>query len=108
MKDMQWSKTEKAIAKKAFDSAYERECQTIMVELRKLASEAQTPEDIWKIHDYLGRTQRNMGKKYDYRYSMLIFGFAQLLMEGWITEDELNGLREDKIEKIRFIVSRKW
>lgn len=108
MKDIQWSNTEKAIARKAFDAAYARECAAIIAELRKMASEAGTPDDIWKIHDYLDRKQRNMGKKYDYRYSMLILVFAQLLKEGWIKETDLVGLRDDKIETIKLLASGEW
>lgn len=39
---------------------------------------------------------------------MLILVFAQLLKEGWLNDDDLEGLREDKIEKIKFLVSGEW
>lgn len=41
--------------------------------------------------------------KYDYRYSVLILVFARLLKEGWITVNDLEGLEEDKIDRIRHL-----
>lgn len=76
-----------------------------MVELRKMASKAGTPEDIWQIHDFLTRQRRATDEKYDYRYSVLTFVIARLLKEGWLKEKELEGLQEDKIEKIRFLLN---
>ncbi len=99
--DIQWSGAEKAIARKAFENAYERECGEVLTELKKMTATASSPRDIWKIHDYLSEQRRNTDEKYDYRYSVLIFVFAKLISEGWLTEHELLGLREDKIEKIR-------
>jgi hypothetical protein len=37
---------------------------------------------------------------------MLILVFARLLMEGWITVDEIEGLSEDKISKIRHLAEK--
>ena len=41
--------------------------------------------------------------KYDYRYSVIIFVFARPLRQGWITEKDLEGLHEEKIEKIKYM-----
>ena len=57
--------------------------------------------DLWDLHDFLTDKRRNMDRKYDYRYSKLIFVFSELIREGWLEESMLNGLDEDKIELIR-------
>jgi len=41
--------------------------------------------------------------KYDYRYSVLILVLSRLLKEGWITVNDLEGLGEDKIDRIRHL-----
>jgi hypothetical protein len=41
--------------------------------------------------------------KYDYRYSALILLFARLLKEGWLQESDLDGIEDDKIEKIKYL-----
>ena len=42
-----------------------------------------------------------MDRKYDYRYSQLIFVFAQLLRGEYLTEDELSVLGEGKLDDIK-------
>ncbi len=105
IRDLKWSQPEKAIARKAFDNAYSRECSVILEKLKKMIANASGPPDIWKIHDYLSVQRRETDNKYDYRYSVLLQVFARLLNENWITEADLQGLREDKIEIIKKFAS---
>jgi len=63
------------------------------------------PADLWRIHDYLTKQRKQTDKKYDFRYSVLILVFAMLLKEGWLNEADLQGLREDKIEKIEYLAT---
>ena len=63
--------------------------------------EASDPDEIWQLHDFLNTKRREIDDKYDFRYSMLILVFARLLKEGWIDAQDLEGLREDKITKIK-------
>jgi len=100
MNDIKWTKKEKSVARKAFDKAYERECVSIADTIKHMINSVANPEDLWKIHDYLSKTLRNIGKKYDFRYSMLILVLAQLIKDEWIEENDLIGLDEDKIAKI--------
>jgi len=100
MMEQNWSKKEKAIAKRAFENAYEKECKDLIEKIQKRASEAKGPPDIWRLRDFLTKRIKEIENKYDYRYSMLILVFARLMQEGWITVDEIEGLSEDKISKI--------
>jgi hypothetical protein len=59
------------------------------------------PSAIWDILEFLTTKQREIGRKYDYRYSVLTGVFARLLAEGWISEKDLVGLGADKMELIR-------
>ncbi len=101
-----WSKKEKAIARRTFEGAYEKECKDLIKEIQKRANEAKDPIDIWRLHDFLTRRIEEIEGKYDYRYSRLIFVFARLLKEGWITVGEIEGLKEDKIDKIRYLAKK--
>ena len=100
MHNLKWSKPEKEVARRAFNAAYARECDTIRTELAEMIGRAAAPQDLWRIHDYLTEQRRRIDEKYDYRYSVLHFLFARLLNEEWIDEDDLEGLREDKIQFI--------
>jgi hypothetical protein len=52
------------------------------------------------IH-YLTQHRKEIERKYDYRYSQLTHVFGKLLHESRLREEELRGLREDKLKLIR-------
>ena len=103
MNDLQWSKAEKQAARKAFDAAYERECRAIRAKVEQMLENKSDLRQIWRIHDYLSKQRHETDQKYDYRYSRLLWVFATLLGEGWMTEADLSGLGEDKTQKIKFL-----
>lgn len=99
--ETQWSPTEEKIAKTAFDTAYRREVASMMAEVKRQAEAATSPDELWKLHDFLSARRHHLDGKYDSRDSMLIFVFAQLVKEGWLEIGELAGLSPDKIAKIK-------
>lgn len=76
----------------------------IVENVRKMAAEINEPSDLWKIHDYLTEKRKETDEKYDYRYSVLILVFAKLVYEGWTQLEDLEGLSDAKLQKIRAIV----
>jgi hypothetical protein len=98
-----WSKREKDIARRAFKLALEREGQELLSKLKDAANAAKNLEDVWKIHDFLSKRRKDIDQKYDYRYSVMISVFGILVEEGWVGLDELEGLGEDKISKIKMM-----
>ncbi|WP_416245162.1 hypothetical protein [Crocosphaera sp. XPORK-15E] len=101
LSETQWSPTEEKIAKTAFDTAYCREVASMMAEVKRQAQGATNPDELWKLHDFLSARRHDLDGKYDFRSSMLIFVFAQLLKEDWLKLGELEGLSADKIAKIK-------
>src|ERR1022692_446268 len=95
-----WSRSEKALARKAFDAALGRELQEIIQEAKKMASQIQQPSDLWDLEHYLTQRRKEIDRKYDYRYSQLTHVFGKLLYEKRLREEELRGLREDKLNSI--------
>jgi hypothetical protein len=96
-----WSKSEKIIARKAFDAALGQELHEVMQEAKKMASQIQQSSDLWDLEHYLTERRKEINRKYDYRYSQLRHVFGRLLHEGRLREEELRGLREDKLKPIR-------
>jgi hypothetical protein len=96
-----WSKSEKAIAHKAFDVALERELQEVIQEAKQKAGQIKEPPDLWDLEHYLTQSRKEIDRKYDYRYSQLDLVFGRLLREEWIGEEDLRGLGEDKMRAIR-------
>jgi hypothetical protein len=96
-----WTAAEKRLARQIFDRAFQKQCASIASEAKKMIASASVPSDIWRVHDYLSQQRRAVDRLYDYRYSVLLHVFARLLGEGWLTEADLIGLQEGKIERIK-------
>ena len=96
-----WSKSEKAIARTAFDAALGRELHEVIQEAKRMANGIQTSSDLWDLEQYLTERRKQIDRKYDYRYSQLTLVFGRLLYENRLSEEDLRGLREDKMKSIR-------
>ncbi len=96
-----WSKSEKAIARTAFDAALGRELREVIQETKQKTSQIKQPSDLWDLEHYLTQRRKQIDRKYDYRYSQLTQVFGRLLHEKRLREEELRGLREDKLKSIR-------
>jgi len=96
-----WSRSEKAIARKAFDAALGSGTARSDSESKQLANEIQQSSDLWDLEHYLTQRRKEIDRKYDYRYSRLTHVFGRLLHENRLSEEELRGLGEDKLESIR-------
>jgi hypothetical protein len=101
--DTQWSLQEEAIAKTAFELSYRREIAAVMAEAKRQAEEAQEPDDLWRLNDFLSARRHYLDGKYDFSPESLVFTFAQLIKEGWIELQELNGISPEKLSKIRIL-----
>jgi hypothetical protein len=96
-----WSRSEKAIARTAFDAALGRELHELIQEVKKMANHIQQSSDLWDLEHYLTERRKQIDRKYDYRYSRLTHVFGKLLYESLLSEEELRGLGEDKLKLIR-------
>ena len=101
MRDFKWSPAEKKVARAAFDRAYERECLSIRREVESMLRNSGGSQVIWRLEEYLHKRRREIDGKYDYRYSVLMLVLTRLYTEGLLTDDDLAGLRDDKIQFIR-------
>ena len=95
-----WSKSEKAIARRAFDAALSRELVEVIRKTKQMANEIQQSSNLWDLERYLTERRKEIDRKYDYRYSQLTQVFGRLLHERRLKEEELGGLREDKMKLI--------
>jgi hypothetical protein len=84
-----------------FDTALDAEVAQFMAEFKAMAAAATAPEDIWALEEVLADKRRELDGKYDYRYSRLLQVFGWLLREGRLSEQDLQGLSEDKLAYIR-------
>jgi hypothetical protein len=105
--DLKWNTNEKKVARAAFDKAYKREMEEIQNALFDKVAKLKNDKDVWSIQKYLSKRRYNIDNKYDYRYSQLILVFSKLMKEGYLKEEDLFGLSEDKLEIIKKVSSIK-
>jgi len=96
-----WSRKEKSIARAAFDGALGRELHELIQQTKQMASQISQPSDLWDLERQLTKRRKEIDRKYEYRASRLKDVLGRLLYESRITEEELRGLSEDKMESIR-------
>ena len=96
-----WSRSEKTIARKAFDAALGRELHELIQEAKKMASQIKQSSDLWDLEHYLTQRRKEIDRKYDFRGSRLKDVLGRLLYENRLGEEDLRGLREEKLKSIR-------
>jgi hypothetical protein len=96
-----WSKSKKAIARRAFDAALGRELHEVIQRAKQMANDIQQSSDLWDLEHYLTQRRKEIDRKYDYRYSRLTCVFGRLLYEGRLKQQELHGLDQNKLASIR-------
>jgi hypothetical protein len=98
--ELMWSKSEKAIARTAFDAALSRELHEVIQKAKRMANEIQQAEDLWQLERFLTQRGKEIDGKYEYRYSELMQVLGRLLQERRLSEEELHGLQPDKLKAI--------
>lgn len=105
IRDWKWSPAEKTVARAAFDRALSREFEAIIRETKDRAARIREASELWKLERWLSERHRQIGQTFDFRYSVLPFVFSTLLRDGRLSEDDLQGLAEDKLNAIRDLAS---
>lgn len=101
MRDLHWSQKEKDIARRAFDRTLHRELEATIREAKQMAEKIKESSELWELEQHLTKRRKEIDAKYEYKYSVLLLVLADLVREGRISLDELDGLAEDKLHCIR-------
>ena len=96
----QWSEAEETIAKQALQTAYKRETAALITNVRDRAGSITELEDLWYLHDLLSTKRYEIDGKYTYDSSSVMFDFASLVKEGWLSLEDLKGLKPEMLSKI--------
>ena len=63
MNDIKWSKSEKSIAKRAFERAYQLECKHLIKKVKEKSANLEKPEDIWELQSYLDKREKEIAQR---------------------------------------------
>lgn len=105
MRELSWSKREKQIAHSAFEQALAREAAAVVAEVRAKAQAITELDDLWQLEQFLRDKRHALEQRYDYRYSVLLYVFADLIQAGWLSLDELAGLADDKRTRVAALLA---
>ncbi|MEX0758634.1 MAG: hypothetical protein WD100_03545 [Tistlia sp.] len=103
--DLKWSGSEKKVARRAFDLAFDAAFAKLMAEFKSRADAVAEPADLWEMERYLRRQRRELEELFDFRYSQLPLVFARLIREEYLDERHLAGLSDAKLEIVRSYLS---
>jgi hypothetical protein len=101
--EVQWSFQEQQIAKVAFERAHAREVEELLAFVRQQAAAINAVEDLWKLNDFLSARRHNLDGKYADCPNTLMFVLAELLRDGWLQLNDLEGLAKEKVTKISLL-----
>ena len=101
MSRMHWTPKEKAIARRAFDLALQRELVATVQEAKQMAERIKEPSQLWELEHHLTQRRKEINAKYEYKYTVLLLVLGDLVREGRIDLNELQGLAEDKLRCVR-------
>jgi len=104
---MKWSCAEKVIARKAFEHALQQDLKAIIRQAKKMAARIEQPSDLWNLERYLTERRKEIDRQYDYRYSVLLNVFVDLIQKGRLREQDLQGLSEEKLRHIHHM-AQSW
>ena len=107
IRSLKWSDAEKVVARKAFECALQQDLEEVMRQAKKMAEKIEQPSDLWELERYLTERRKEIDRQYDYRYSVLIFVFAELIQKNRLREPDLQGLSEEKLRHIRHM-AQSW
>jgi Photoprotection regulator fluorescence recovery protein len=88
-----WSRSERAIARTAFDAALGRELHNVIQEPKRMDNEIQKSSDLWDLEHHRTPRHKEIEHKYDFHSSRLTQMFGRFLHERRLSEQELRGLR---------------
>jgi len=100
--ELSWSKSDKAIARRAYDQALKNANEEILTHHRN--HPVTSIDDIWKLEGQIREWRKDLGSIFIYSYSKLIFIFCISIRRGWLDLESLSGLSEPIYERIRGIV----
>jgi Photoprotection regulator fluorescence recovery protein len=103
MYELKWSHAEKKVARRAFDLALGKELDALILETKDRAAKIVEPSQLWDLEGWLTERRREIDRVYDYRYSILPLVFARLLHDGHLSEDDLRGLEQEKLDLIHSV-----
>ena len=96
-----WTSEEELVARQAFELGKQRSVESLIQTLRDQSQKLDTPESIWSLHDFLSTERYQYEGRMEFNFSNILFSLADMIKQKLIQYDDLNGLNQLKLSKIK-------
>ena len=96
-----WTSEEELVARQAFELGKQRSVESLIQTLRDQSQKLDTPESIWSLHDFLSTERYQYEGRMEFDFSNILFSLADMIKQKLIQYDDLNGLNQLKLSKIK-------
>ncbi|MBL6801899.1 MAG: hypothetical protein O2972_08390 [Cyanobacteria bacterium] len=96
-----WTSAEETVARQAFELGKQRSVETLISTLQEQSQKLDTPESVWTLHDFLSTERYQYEGRMEFDFSNILFSLADMIKQKLIQYDDLNGLNEVKLSKIK-------
>ena len=97
----EWTDQEKTIAEQAFESGNKKAMEVLIKSLQELSLRLDSPESVWKFHDYLSSELYAYEGRSAFDEANALFSLADMVKLELIALENLQGLDQSKIGKIK-------
>lgn len=101
--NQQWSPSEKKAARQIFDLAVANAQKDVLK--RHSDKSIRTADELWRYELEIREWRKEVQRTLQFTYSSLPTCFGLCLRKGWLTEANLAGLSDERIEHIRTIAA---
>ena len=96
-----WTTEEQHIARSAFEAGKKNSIKTLISTLIAESTNLETPESIWRFHDFLSTERFQYEGRSEFDMNNILFTLAEMLKQDHITLEDLTGLDDKKMHKIK-------
>ena len=101
MTSANWTPREEDVARHAFHNGNQRCIKVLIKNLQAKSQSLNSAECIWKLHDFLSTERHNFEGRAEFDYNSILFTLADMLKQQLISIEELEGLDQQKLAKIK-------
>jgi hypothetical protein len=101
MRELKWSSTERAVARRCYERMLQQELDAAIQSTKERAAKISQASELWELERHLTQLGKEIDRKYQYKYSTLVPFFADCVREVKIDLEDLRGLADEKLRYIR-------
>lgn len=100
--ELKWSPRDKGIARRAYDQALANARKEILAHHKN--HPVASIDELWDLEQQIREWRKDLQSIFTYSYSRLAYIFGIVIRRGWLHLDDLSGLSEPILERIRKMV----